>query len=99
MPFITKPITVDKPCGMKCDCCGKEFDNLCYSFKIDYTFGYGTQLDTTHVSATVCDPCLAKIIVDRIPGAIFKDMMPGHKSTIISREEVLKIINTDEEIS
>ena len=69
MPAKYQPISTNRLIGGVCDCCGK--DTELAEFALSYHFDYGTTLDGTTVNAYLCNKCLAKIIVDNIPNAIF----------------------------
>lgn len=65
-----------KVSGFECDRCGKHIDYDTSSrtddFCLDYTFGYGTEHDTTIVEADICDNCLIEIVRKEIPNARIK---------------------------
>jgi hypothetical protein len=73
MPAIKETVTVEKTVGMVCDCCGKRDEDGCNDFHVAHTFGYGTPLDMTQVTAAICDECLARILLACVPGAVFSN--------------------------
>lgn len=60
--------------GFICDRCGTEVLQNCRTddFQVDYTCGYGTDLDNTCISFQICDTCLHEIVEKEIPKAIIK---------------------------
>lgn len=74
MPILTEIRTIETKVvvGMRCDGCGREFDDHdmgFHDFRLSHTFGYDSAADGTHVEACVCDDCLLAIVLERLPGA------------------------------
>lgn len=69
-----KTIIIEKEYGFCCDRCGEIIDysnsTRTDSFKIDYSFGYGTEYDGDSIVAYICDNCLIDIVKKEIPNAI-----------------------------
>jgi len=70
MAAIKSKRTIEVVTGLICDKCGAEEDRA-GGFVVDYTFGYGTTLDMTTVSFALCDSCLAQLVINQIPNAVF----------------------------
>lgn len=89
MPALKQMKTVEVVQGMICDVCGLRDDLGYNTFCVDHTFGYGSKLDMHSVGFSVCDQCLATIIVDRIPHAIFRTS----DGNSIPTDDIKSIIN------
>lgn len=88
MPFIVEMETHERKVGMICDCCGKEDHNLCSDFELKHTFGYGSPIDMDRVTAAICDSCLLKIILQMVPGAIFR----GQNDEAIPHDKIARML-------
>jgi hypothetical protein len=93
--YEKKRISQNVPVGMTCDCCGKEFCEQgmqINDFRLQHTFGYGSAIDMTSVSAAICDECLFDIVVEKLPGAVFTD---HHNQR--SRDRLIELVRESRE--
>lgn len=72
MTTITTKKTIDVVTGLICDRCGHIDEDGFNDLHVNHTFGFGTELDTTTVSFSLCDLCLTDIILNKIPHAKFR---------------------------
>jgi hypothetical protein len=84
MPVLTRRKTVLVRHGIRCDCCDKVDEQGANDFALSHTLGYDSPHDMARIEAAVCDRCLLQLVLDRIPGAVFKDAGGSQ----ISREEM-----------
>lgn len=88
MPFIVEMETRERKVGMICDCCGNEDHNLFSDFELKHTFGYGSPIDMDRVTAAICDSCLLKIILEMVPGAIFR----GENDEVVPHDKIARMV-------
>jgi hypothetical protein len=77
MPVIYEKETVMRRSGIVCDCCGAEDTDGFNDFAVEHTLGYGSPLDGTVLTAAICDDCLVRLVLEHVPGAVFRDNGPG----------------------
>lgn len=71
MTQIKTQKTIEVVTGLICDRCNHMDDKGLNTFHINHQFGFGSELDCTEVSFSLCDLCLAEVILDKIPNAKF----------------------------
>lgn len=72
MPMLTQTKQIQVHAGMVCDSCNKSDTDGANDFGVDHALASGT-VRLARVRAAICDCCLVRLLVEKVPGATFHD--------------------------